>query len=69
MEKILLDIYQRLTSRTFIVLSITIYLLVTNHITTEQFYAINGVSFGGTSIKDFVAKAAVMMTNKTGETK
>lgn len=54
--EILKDLVERLTSRTFIVLVISIVLFVTGHITADGFLTINGVSFGGTSLKDIVAK-------------
>jgi hypothetical protein len=54
-KEILKDLYERLTSRTFVVLVVSIVLFVLKVIDLQAFLAINGVSFGGSTIKDLTA--------------
>ena len=56
MEQILTDLYHRLTSRTFLILVISVILLVNNSITMNEFLSINGVSVVGFAAKDVVNK-------------
>ena len=64
MNNILLKLVDNLTSRTFWILCITIYLYVNKIIDLTQFLSINGISYGGTSIKDGMAIITAKQVNK-----